>query len=291
MQTAERVARSGELAAHNPGASEGALEFYRRVLATLTESGVPFVVGGAFALAHYTGIRRDTKDLDVFVRPDDAGRVLATLAAAGYRTEMTAPHWLGKAFFGDAFVDVIFSSGNGVAVVDDQWLEFADEGLVLDRPAPISPVEEMIWSKAFVLERERFDGADVAHLIRARGQGLDWRRLFMRFDPHWQVLFSHLLLYRFAYPSERQAVPRWVLRGLLGRMQRELEGELPQRRVCQGTLLSARQYLVDVEQWGFDDARLDPEVNMTAEDIELLTTSLRAEEACGKRNAETGRRR
>jgi hypothetical protein len=28
-------------------------------------------------------------------------------------------------------------------------------------------VEEMVWQKAFIMERERFDGADVVHLIQA----------------------------------------------------------------------------------------------------------------------------
>jgi hypothetical protein len=254
--------------------------FYRRVMAALSDAGVPFLVGGGFAFSHYTGIQRYTKDLDIFVRPSDAEWTLSTIADAGFRSEMVAPHWLGKAFAeDDSFVDVVFSSGNGIAVVDDEWLERAEEAEVMGVPVNLSPVEEMIWSKAFVLERERFDGADVAHLIRARGKGLDWERLFRRFDPHWHVLLSHLLFFRFAYPSERAVVPRWVLRGLMGRLHHELESDVPDRRICQGTLLSSRQYLPDVELWGYQDARLDPDVQMTAADIALLTSSIRAQEA------------
>jgi hypothetical protein len=103
--------------------------------------------------------------------------------------------------------------------------------------------------------------------------------MFRRFDPHWHVLLSHLMLFRFAYPSERAVVPRWVLRGLMGRLQHELESDVPDQRVCQGTLLSARQYLPDVEMWGYHDVRLDPEIHMTAADIALLTSSIRAQEA------------
>jgi hypothetical protein len=260
--------------------AETARHFYRRVLAALGDAGVPYLIGGGFAFSQYTGIQRYTKDLDIFVRPTDAEWTLATIADAGFRAEMVAPHWLGKAFAEDqSFIDVVFSSGNGVAVVDDEWFDHADQAQVLDVPVLLSPVEEMIWSKSFVLERERYDGADVAHLIRARGRGLDWERLFRRFDPHWQVLLSHVLLFRFAYPSERAVVPRWVLRGLMGRLHHELESDVPDRRVCQGTLLSARQYLPDVELWGYDDARLDPDVHMTAADIALLTSSIRAQEA------------
>lgn len=259
-----------------PGAEAGA--FYRQALGALSSAGVPHLVGGGIALAHHTGIRRYTKDLDIFVRPEDAEWTLATIADAGYRAEMVAPHWLGKAHYGEAFIDVIFSSGNGVCVVDDHWFEYADLGRVLGLPVLLSPVEEMIWSKAFVLERERFDGADVSHLIRACGQKLDWERLYRRFDPHWQVLLAHLMLFRFSYPSERSLVPAWVMRGLGERLKEELATPPPSDRICRGTLLSARQYLVDIEHWGFADARLDPAVHMDEADIAQLTRDVRQKE-------------
>jgi hypothetical protein len=265
--------------------------FYRQVMSVLDAAGIPFLVGGGFAFSHYTGIHRYTKDLDLFVRPADAEGTLAALRQDGHRAEMIAPHWLGKVFTEeDSFIDIIFSSGNGVAVVDDEWFECAEEAEVLGRTVKLSPVEEMIWSKAFVLERERFDGADVAHLIRARGRDLDWERLFGRFDRHWHILLSHLMLFRFSYPSERALVPRWVLRGLMGRLHHELSSDVPDRRVCQGTLLSARQYLPDVELWGYFDARLDDYVQMTAADIALLTSSIRAQEA-REHDSKSGRHR
>ncbi len=264
------------------------VRFYSDVLRALLDSGVPFLVGGGFAFSQHTGIARYTKDLDLFVKPDDAEWALGTIAEAGYRSEMIAPHWLGKAFCGDSFVDLVFSSGNGVAIVDDEWLQHAEEAEVLGTRVLLSPVEEMIWSKGYVLERERYDGADIAHLIRARGEGLDWERLFRRFDPHWHVLMSHLMLYRFVYPSHRSVVPRWVMRGLMGRLMLELESEVPDRAVCQGTLLSARQYLIDVERWGYADARLDPGVQMTQADVDLLTRSIRAEEARARGCVEPG---
>jgi hypothetical protein len=281
VQDADELNHSwNEPPASGEGPGEPARIFYRRVMASLDDAGVPFLVGGGFAFSQYTGIHRYTKDLDLFVQPAHAEGTLAALREVGFRAEMIAPHWLAKAFTDeDTFIDIIFSSGNGIAVVDDEWFEHAEDGEVLGQQVKLSPVEEMIWSKAFVLERERFDGADVAHLIRARGRDLDWERLFRRFDPHWHVLFSHLMFFRFAYPSERALIPRWVLRGLMGRLQHELENDVPERRVCQGTLLSARQYLPDVELWGYCDARLDEDVQMSAADIALLTSSIRAQEA------------
>ena len=40
----------------------------------LVDAEVPFLVGGAFAHACFTGIRRATKDLDLFIRREDYDR-------------------------------------------------------------------------------------------------------------------------------------------------------------------------------------------------------------------------
>jgi hypothetical protein len=116
---------------------------------------------------------------------------------------------------GHFIVDFIFSSGNGVAVVDDEWFENATVGTVFGHECQIAPAEEVIWSKSFVNERERYDGSDVNHLIRAVGKKMDWQRIMRRFDRHWEVLFSHLILYRFSYPSDRSNVPDWVMTRML----------------------------------------------------------------------------
>ena len=57
--------------------------FYKEALEILNESGARYMLGGAFAMFHYTGIYRDTKDLDIFVRVRDCGRVLTVLRDAG----------------------------------------------------------------------------------------------------------------------------------------------------------------------------------------------------------------
>jgi hypothetical protein len=241
--------------------------FYMRTLAVLNEAGVPFLVGGAYALAEHAGIERHTKDLDVFVLRRDRDRILETLGAAGYRTELAFPHWLAKAHGEGGFLDVIYSSGNGLAEVDDEWFSNATEGEILGVPVKLCPVEEMIWSKGFVQERERFDGADVAHLIRSRGEALDWRRLLRRFGEYWRVLFGHLINFGFIYPAERRKIPAWFLHELSDRLKEETEGPVPQGRLCLGTLLSREQYLVDVGTWGYQDARLKPLGSMTPEEV------------------------
>src|SRR4051812_29078916 len=209
--------------------------FYGATLDMLAAAGVPVLVGGAYAYGHYTGITRHTKDFDLFIHPRDVQRALDAAAAAGYETELTSAVWIGKIFKGDAFVDLIFSAANGIATVDDAWFAHAPAGEIFERAVRFCPVEEIIWSKAFVMERHRYDGADIAHLVRARGTQMDWARLVQRFADHWRVLLSHLVLFGFVYPADQGQVPAAVLHDLLGRVQAEIDSP-PRERVCRGTL-------------------------------------------------------
>lgn len=248
--------------------------FYRRALCVLNQAGVRFLVGGAYALRCYTGIHRDTKDLDVFVHPRDRDRAVEALAAAGYQTDHTFPHWLSKAVFGEHFIDIVFSSGNGECPVDDEWFEHGVEREVLGLSVCLCPVEEMVWSKAFIQERERYDGADIAHMLRTCAGHIAWPRLIRRFDEHWRVLLGHLVWFGFIYPAERERVPEWVMQDLLYRLEKELDGPPPEGKLCQGTLVSREQYLADVMEWGYEDARLLPRGRMTREEVAHWTGAI-----------------
>ena len=255
------------------GLDPASRDFYRRVMARLQVEGIPFLVGGAYAFERYTGIARHTKDFDLFLHPRDVDRAQAVLTADGYATDVPFPHWLAKVQCGEDVVDLIYSSGNGVALVDDDWFRHGVDETVLDVPVRLIPAEEMIWSKAFIMERERYDGGDVAHILRACADTLDWPRLLRRFDGNWRVLFQHLVIFGFVYPCERARVPAAVMRELAGRLDRELTRPAP-GRMCQGTLISRAQYLVDVEHWGYSDPRLAPHGNITSAERERWTAGI-----------------
>jgi hypothetical protein len=230
-------------------------DFYYQVLTALDRARLPFLVGGAYAFGCYTDITRGTKDLDLFVCPSQTRDILGALAAAGYKTELTNPVWLAKAFQDEGLVDVIFSSGNGIATVDDEWFKYAVEGELLGLSVRLIPVEEMIWSKGYVMTRERYDGADIAHLLRAHAEKVDWKRLLRRFGPDWRVLVNHLLLFGYIYPSERARIPAWVMEELLERLGSEIHTPPPEERACRGVLLSDTQYEADIAKWGYKDPR------------------------------------
>jgi len=249
-------------------------EFYVNSLKILNNSDIPFLLGGAYALAEYADVHRHTRDLDLFVKEEDCQRVLDLLGHNGYRTELTFSHWLGKAFFADEYIDVIFSSGNAVARVDNDWFKYSSEATVFGVPVRLCPPEEVIWSKSYVMERERFDGADIAHIIRARASVMDWDRLLKRFGAHWRLLLSHLMLFTFVYPDEKDAIPASVMSQLLNRAQNELSRPAEPTNTCQGPLISREQYLVDVDLWHYSDPRLMPQGNMSKQQIAQWTAAI-----------------
>jgi hypothetical protein len=247
--------------------------FYRRAMQTLLDAKLPFLVGGAYALETHTGIVRRTKDFDIFVRPADAERTLRLFAEAGYHTEMPFPHWIGKAFHGDDFIDVIFRSGNGICEVDDEWFEHSTHGIVLGMDLPLCPAEETIWQKSFILERDRCDVADVAHLLQATASRLDWPRLLRRFGEYWRVLYAQLVLFGFIFPSARGSIPSHIMEDFHNRFRHETAQADLEKPLCQGTLLSATQYLRDVDDEGYHDARLSPMGKMSPEEVAIWTAN------------------
>jgi hypothetical protein len=249
--------------------------FYRELIHLFVEQKLPFLIGGTFALQRYTGIVRRTKDIDFFIKHTDFELFARTCRAAGFRVELTYPHWLGKVFRATDFADLAFRSANGEGGVDDDWFKYAVQEQFWGMSVGLCPPEETIWSKSFVMERERFDGADVVHIIRACGETLDWDRLLRRFGDNWRVLLMHLISFGFVYPAERDIVPREVMMQLLQKAGAETESEVvSDDRICRGTLLSREQYLTDVYEWDYIDARLQPHGRMTEEDVDHWTAAI-----------------
>src|SRR5437867_5491397 len=231
-------------------------DFHLRSVTALQDANVPFLIGGAYVVEVYAGVSRRTKDFDLYVRPNHAEAALKALACAGYATDLTFPHWLAKAKRGRDCVDLIFRAGNGLCEVDDSWFQRAHDDELLGLHVKLCAPEEMIWMKAYIMERERFDGADIAHILVSCAEKLDWLHLVDRFGPDWRVLLSHLILFGYIYPGERAHIPAAITEDLIARLRSESTAAAPDR-VCRGTLLSRKQYLVDILEWEFRDARLD----------------------------------
>jgi len=80
-------------------------------------------------------------------------------------------------------------------------------------------------------------------------------------------------LFGYIYPSERARIPRAITDELL-QLWRDQSFRAATDRVCQGTLLSREQYLTDIHERGFRDARLEGPDRLTPNDIEQWTNAI-----------------
>jgi hypothetical protein len=219
----------------------------------LAESKIPFLLAGTFAVSAYTGISRPTKDLDIFCKAGDYPRILAYFKERGYVIEIEDDRWIGKVRKGKNFFDVIFASSNGTMPVNDEWFENSRPFSMHGHDIWIVGPAELVWSKCFIQLRHRYDGADVAHVLLKAHDQIDWERLLGYMEVHWEVLLTHLLNFRWIYPSEREIVPAWLLDELLDRLAAQRKLPPVQMKICRGRMFSRVDFEIDVKEWGFAD--------------------------------------
>lgn len=225
---------------------------YRSALEALNRASIPYAVAGAFALHEYSGIWRDTKDLDIVLEAVHVPAALRELQRLDFTTFIQDPVWLAKAYKGEFFVDLITALGNAVLRVDESWIDRATPVTVLGIPCRVLAVEEVIASKLFVTRRERFDGADIAHLIHARAGKVDWNRVESLLDGHWELVLWALVFFAYVYPANTGMVDSLVWQRLLRRFEAELQ--MPRDgKPFRGTLIDPNMFAIDVKEWGEQD--------------------------------------
>jgi len=225
---------------------------FRETLMLLNRCRVPYAVSGAFALQVHTGIWRFTKDIDLFLAPEDLPAAIRCLQKNGFRCKAKDPVWLHKAHRDGFFVDLITGMSNAVITVERSWIENARPTMILDVRARVLAAEELLASKLFVLRRERFDGADIAHIVYASQGNLDWERVFELVKEHWEILLFALVLYRYVYPAYSHYVPQWAWQRLLGRFSEELARRNPSAPF-RGSLVDDKMFAIDVAEWKMED--------------------------------------
>ena len=219
------------------------------VLRVLEEKGFPYAVSGAFALRQHTGICRFTKDLDLFMTAATSRQVMPYLEQCGFTCEVRDPVWLSKVHKGEFFVDLITGMSNGVVVVDDSWIERANPAMVQGIKTRVLAPEELVASKIFVAKRERFDGADIAHVIYGTYPRFDWDRELELVGEHWEMLLWSLLLFRYVYPAQTNYVPASIWSRLLRKLQSEISKPDPKANF-RGSLVDENMFAIDVNEWG-----------------------------------------
>lgn len=248
-------------------------EVYKKALEALNAAQVPYIVAGAYAIYEHTGIYRKTKDLDLFFQPSSVVPAARALRDAGFVTRLEDEHWLAKATMGEYFVDLIYGMGNGIAFIDEGWIQHSLPSILAATNVRIAPPEELIWHRLFISERHRHDMSDIVHLMLCLGDSLDWKRLVDRVGQNWPLLLSQVLMFTYVYPGYRSNIPSWVPEHLMSLAREEFAKGEEDVDLTRGPMISRFSFTIDVREWGFSDprselvreARSKPEVRAIAE--------------------------
>jgi hypothetical protein len=187
---------------------------YKCVLDHALAANIPFALGGGLAVGLYTGTPRNTKDLDIYMRPKDRSRMIKILSRCGlddyFDKKPYDQRWIYRGNRDDVIVDIIWSMANQRAQVDESWLRRGPVIRMFDREFRAIPPEELIWSKLYVLQRDRCDWPDVLNLICATGAYLDWQHLFDRVAEDRPLLKGVLSIFSWVAPQRALLIPRRV---------------------------------------------------------------------------------
>lgn len=148
------------------------------------------------------------EDIDFFVKPEDAKKVLDVLDGAGFETEERDPQWLYKAKRDDVVVDVIFRS-SGDFYIDDEMFHRAFIGEFKGLKLRMLSPEDLVVMKALAHKEDTPQYWHDALSIIARSE-LDWDYLVRRAQVGPRRALS-LLLYA---QSNDLAVPDRAIRAL-----------------------------------------------------------------------------
>ncbi|MDO8585585.1 MAG: nucleotidyltransferase [Armatimonadota bacterium] len=196
---------------------------YSEALEVLIDSGVPFVIGGAFAVHFYTDLWRDTRDMDVFVTPENVQPAIDALLGAGFANygEMAAGdnEWIFHGRKRDIMVDVIWKFANRITVIGQEWIDEAERGEFLGYPVAFAPLEELIYSKLFTLNRHRCDWPDIIRLIQNDVRPVQWDHLLRMVGEHWLLLAGLIDVFDWELPPKMDLVPEHIRRELRRRRE------------------------------------------------------------------------
>jgi hypothetical protein len=220
---------------------------YRCVLEHLRDEGVSIALGGGLAIGVYTGQPRNTKDLDIYILPSDRERVVGTMSECGLRDYFEKKEydraWIYRGNQDDVIIDAIWAMANKRAQVDNDWLQRGPVIRMFDESVHVIPPEELIWSKLYVVQRDRCDWPDIMNLLHSVGRDLDWRHMVDRVAEDKPLLRAVMSMFSWVSPETARTLPAhiWKMFDLPAPVaQRDPEGR------------PSRSALLDSRPWFFD---------------------------------------
>jgi hypothetical protein len=192
---------------------DGEWAVYDEVLDEILSRGIPFAVGGAFAVATYTDCWRNTKDLDLYVLPEHRDKLIAVLTDLGFGdyfdTKGYDRWWIYRAVRDENIVDVIWAMANHRQQIDELWMSGPEVNL-RGRTLKVLPAEALLWDKLYIMQRDRCDWGDVLNLLYSAGASVDWEMLLGRIGEDLPLMAGALSVFRWVAPGRAAELPECV---------------------------------------------------------------------------------
>lgn len=183
------------------------------VIKAARDENLRFAMGGGLTFSAYTGNRRNTKDMDFFVLPRDQERLRAIMAEHGFEEYLAVPYdptWSYRGHKRGFIVDLLWRMLNNRTIVDEEWVSRGWEVSVKGVNFRLISPEELLWSKLYILRRERCDWPDILGLMHAQAPSMDWNHLLGRLGTDAPVLGSVMALFRWLCPAQSVMLPAAV---------------------------------------------------------------------------------
>ena len=193
-------------------------DVFRNAIDAVRMLQVPFAIGGGMAISFYTGLWRNSKDIDLYVLPQHRDAVIAAVLGAGlhdlFDEQPYDRAWIFRSVHVGVIVDVMWALANGAGEVEPAWLTRGGLAEVRGETLRLLAPEEMFWSKVHVVQRDRCDWPDLLNLLYTTGTHFDWTRLLQRMASQERLLASILSMFAWIAPGRARLLPEWLWRRL-----------------------------------------------------------------------------
>ncbi|MEU8814656.1 nucleotidyltransferase [Actinoplanes sp. NPDC048796] len=153
---------------------EGLATTLKKVASTLKAAGIPFALGGSFAVWAHGGHSSD-HDVDFLLREQDKEQALAELSKAGFRTEQPPEDWLVKVYDDERMVDLIYRPVE--TPVTDETLRDTEQISVEAIYMPVLSASQLMIHKLLSYSQHYCDFATGLPVARSLREQIDWDRV------------------------------------------------------------------------------------------------------------------
>lgn len=194
---------------------EALLGKFKKATDAIEDNDIDYLVFGGIAVWAY-GRRRQTRDIDILVKQDDAKKTLGVLGRAGFSTEETDQAWIYKASADRAHIDIIFRA-KGEITLTPELMRRKRRAKIGDFTFSIMDPENLVLVKILATKEIRpadwYDALSILKNLRGR---FDWNYFVEHSSEHpAKVLGFLFLMESFDRETGDRLVPPMIINALI----------------------------------------------------------------------------